>query len=171
MKKVFSVLAVAALVLVITGCTPQEKTLSDYLTQQTKGWVLSSATSSPAYQMSNGEFVSDLVNGGYLYDWEKEYVIIFNENGSEIVKPGKTVAPSAEQGYIAETSLGNWTITETAAGDILEMQVPFFMDDEKEVCRIISLNDNELKVNCTINDDPVVSKGTYTFTLTFVPAK
>ena len=68
MKKVLSVLAVAALFLVgITSCT-QEKTATEMLTQK-NGWVLSSATSAPAYQMLDGSFAADLINDGYLYDF------------------------------------------------------------------------------------------------------
>ena len=55
MKKVFSVLAVAALILVsFSSCDPQEKSMAEMLTIS-KGWVLQSATSSPDYVMSTGD--------------------------------------------------------------------------------------------------------------------
>jgi len=173
MKKVLSVLAVAALFLVgITSCT-QEKTATEMLTQK-NGWVLSSATSAPAYQMMDGSFAADLINDGYLYDFEAAYVIAFNENGSEIVKPGKTVAPEdfdPEWCYRAETSLGNWFFDNAENPQFITMQVPFFYDEAPELCQILSLTENELRIKCTINDDDNPAKQTCSFTLTYVPAK
>ena len=170
MKKVLSVVALFAVILFV-GCDPKEKTFADYLTQQTKGWVLTAATSDPAYIMKNGERVTDLYNDGYLTAWEKEYVLIFQENGNVIVKPGKTVAPSAEDGYTAETNIGNWIINNVDGMDLLNCQIPFFMDEDVEVCRIVSLDNKKMELNCTINDDTPASKGTYTFRLTYEPAK
>ena len=170
MKKVLSVVALFAVILFV-GCDLKEKTFADYLTQQTKGWVLTAATSDPAYIMKNGERVTDLYNGGYLTAWEKEYVLIFQENGNVIVKPGKTVAPSAEDGYTAETNIGNWIINNVDGMDLLNCQIPFFMDEDVEVCRIVSLDNKKMELNCTINDDTPASKGTYTFRLTYEPAK
>ena len=173
MKKVLSVLAVAALFLVgITSCV-QPKTAPELLTQST-GWVLSSATSAPAYQMMDGSFAADLINDGYLYDFEAAYVIAFNENGSEIVKPGKTVAPEdfdPEWCYRAETSLGNWFFDNAENPQFITMQVPFFYDEAPELCQILSLTENELRIKCTINDDDNPAKQTCSFTLTYVPAK
>lgn len=168
MKKVLSVLAIAALVLVsFTSCNPQEQSMTEKLTIS-KGWVLSAAESTPAYEMLDGTLVSNLFNG-YLEEWEKEYITVFNANGSEIVKPGKVVAPSSELGYTEETSLGNWTFNEDETR--IMMQVPFFMDEDIEICNIVRLTKDEFVVNCTINDDENPAKGTYTFTLTYVPAK
>jgi len=169
MKKVFSVLAVAAMVLVsFSGCT-SDKTYTDLLTQS-KGWVLSAATSSPAYEMSDGSYVTDLINDGYLYDYEVDDVILFNANGGEIVQPGTLVPGEGETGYSAETAVGSWSFDNETLPTILNMQVPFFYDDEVEVCKLLSLTESELRISCTINDDDV-AKGTYSFILTYVPAK
>ena len=115
MKKVLSVLAIAALFVVsFSSCGGNEKTATELLTQK-NGWVLSSATSAPAYQMLDGSFAGDLINDGYLYDFEAAYIIAFNENGNEIVKPGKVVAAEDFDGdaYREETSLGNWSFDKT----------------------------------------------------------
>ena len=173
MKKVLSVLAIAALFVVSFSSCGGGKTAAELLTQK-KGWVLSSATSAPAYQMLDGSFAGDLINDGYLYDFEAAYVIAFNENGSEIVKPGKTVAPEdfdPEWCYRAETSLGNWFFDNAENPQFITMQVPFFYDEAPEYCQILSLTENELRIKCTINDDDNPAKQTCSFTLTYVPAK
>ena len=170
MKKVFSVLAVAAMLLVSFYACTGDETYADLLTQK-KGWVLSAATSNPPYEMQDHSLVSDLMTEGYLYDYENEYVITFNEDGTEYVKPGKTVAPSAEDGYTEETLIGTWRFDNELAPELLYMQVPFFYDADVEVCKILSLTKDELKLSCTINDDDPLAKGTYSFILTYVPAK
>jgi hypothetical protein len=122
----------------------------------------------------DGSFAADLINDGYLYDFEAAYVIAFNENGSEIVKPGKTVAPEdfdPEWCYRAETSLGNWFFDNAENPQFITMQVPFFYDEAPEYCQILSLTENELRIKCTINDDDNPAKQTCSFTLTYVPAK
>ena len=183
MKKVLSVLAVVALILIaFTSCKSKEKTYADYLTQQTKGWVLESATSSPDYVMSDGKRVADIYND-YLYEWEQQYVLIFNENSSEIVKPGKVVAPDsipANQCFREEKSLGNWSIMENvsrnnATYDFLNMYIPFVFHQDGTVplceCQIITLDDKMLKVKFIFNDDQLPAKGNYEWTLTYVPVK
>ena len=181
MKKVFSVLAtVALLVFVFSSCNPPQKTYANYLTQQTKGWKLVAATSSPDYIMSDPDAapVSDLFNG-YLYDYEKDYIIVFNENGNEIVKPGKTVAPEGE-GFNKETSLGNWSIKEGVVRDgvsydFLYMYIPFVVHQNGTYplceCKILTLNDNKMVVKYDFSDDPITAKGRYEWTLTYEPAK
>lgn len=183
MKKVFSVLAaVALLVFVFTSCDPKEKTYADYLTKPSKGWVLQSATSSPDYLMSDNTPVADIYND-YLYEWEQQYVLFFNENGSEVVKPGKVVAPDSipdNECFRTEKSLGNWSIKEGVirdgvSYDYLYMYIPFVFHQNGTVplseCQIITLNDEMLRVKFIFNDDPIVSKGRYEWTLTYVPAK
>ena len=137
MKKVLSVLAIAALFVVsFSSCGGNEKTATELLTQK-NGWVLSSATSAPAYQMLDGSFAGDLINDGYLYDFEAAYIIAFNENGNEIVKPGKVVAAEDFDGdaYREETSLGNWSFDKTENPEYITLQIPFFYDEEAEYCQ------------------------------------
>ena len=172
MKKVLSVLAVAALFVLSFSSCGNEKTATELLSQK-NGWVLSSATSAPAYQMLDGSYAADLINDGYLYDFEAAYIITFNENGSEVVKPGKVVAADDFDGdaYRAETSLGNWAFDKNENPEYITMQVPFFYDEDPEYCQILSLTENELRIKCTINDDDNPAKQTCSFTLTYVPAK
>ena len=180
MKKVFCVLAVAALFLVgITSCT-QPKTATELLTQK-NGWVLSSATSAPAYHLSDGSFATDLMTEGYLMSWELDDIIVFNENGSHLLKPGKNVPESAADGFVAETSLGNWAFDNAENPEFIFMQVPFLYDYDAEgnftfdaaveKCQVLALTENELRIKCTIDDTENPAKEVYSFTLTYVPAK
>ena len=173
MKKVLSVLAIAALFVVsFSSCGGKEKTATELLTQK-NGWVLSSATSAPAYLMSDGSYAGDLINDGYLYDFEAAYIIVFNENGNEIVKPGKVTAADDFDGdaYRAETSLGNWSFDNAENPEYISMQVPFFYDEAAEKCQVLALTDDEFRIKCTIDDTENPTKHDYSFTLTFVPAK
>jgi len=175
MKKVLSVLAIAALVLVsFTSCN-KEKTSTQLLTQS-KGWVLTSATSDPAYHMQDGSQAADLIKDKYLKDFEVGYIIVFNENGSEIVKPGKIVAPDSipdEDCYRVETSLGNWEFDNAENPSILNMQIPFFYDKEVEKCYLKNLTESELRIQMQMNDinNPTKADNVCTFTLVFEPAK
>lgn len=174
MKKVFSVLAIAALFVIgFTSCDPvQQKTYADYLTYE-KGWVLSAATSSPAYALSDGTYVTDLMSEGYLYASELDDIITFNANGSMSINPGANIDP--EWGYQNEVA-STWAFNADSTKII--MQVPFFYnedgtsyDAEFEECKIISLNENELKIAFTFNDNEPASKGEYTFYMTYVHSK
>ncbi|MCQ2284529.1 MAG: hypothetical protein MJZ57_06480 [Bacteroidales bacterium] len=174
MKKVFSVLAVAALFVIgFTSCDPvQEKTYADYLTYE-NGWVLASATSNPAYALSDGSYVSDLMTEGYLYESELDEVLTFNANGSMSINPGANIDP--EWGYQQEVA-STWAFN--ADTTAILMQLPFFYDEtgymfdsEVETCKILSLNENEMKLAFTFNDDEQPAKGEYTFILTYKHAK
>lgn len=173
MKKVFCVLAVAALFVASFSSCNQEKTATELLTQK-NGWVLSSATSAPAYLMSDGSYAQDLINDGYLEDFEAAYILLFNENGNEVVKPGKVVAPEdfdPEWCYREETSLGNWSFDNADNPEYISMQVPFFYDEVAEKCQVLALTKDEFRIKCTIDDTENPAKEIYSFTLTFVPAK
>lgn len=138
-----------------------------------RGWVLSAATSTPAYVMANGTTITDLMSD-YLYDFELDDIIIFSPNGTHRVLPG--LLYNSEFGYTTETNLGQWYFDNPNNPTYLHMQIPFFYGEndhtcspELEVCRIISLTTDMLKIAYTFNDDEPV-KTTYTFTLTYVPA-
>lgn len=143
-----------------------------------QGWKLFSAISSPAYAMSNGTYLSDLMNG-YLYDCEKDDIIVFSQNGTHKVLPGTLLCSDDwEFGYNQETNLGQWYFDNASSPTFLNMQIPFFYNDygtsysvEMEKCRIIILNSNMLKISAEFCDDENPAKGIYTFTLTYVPAQ
>jgi len=172
MKKTFLVLAAAAMIILgFTSCG-SDKTYSELLMEQTKGWVLSAATSDPAYELSTGRSTANLLDG-YLYDEEADDIITFKENGIMTIDPGSNVGDG--YGY-QSTVIASWNIS--ADQSTLNMQIPFFYDEtsmmydaEIEGCSIVSLTSKELVIAYTFNDDESPAKGTYTFTLTYVPAK
>ena len=172
MKKTLLVLfAAASLALCVSSCG-DPKTTAEMLTGQTKGWVLSSATSNPAYELSSGRSVENLMDG-YFYECEMDDIITFQENGVQLINPGKKI--DAEWGYQAET-YASWALSENDTK--LTMQLPFFLDDthftfdlEPEVCTIASITSNQLVLEYKFNDNESPAKGEYTFTLTYVPAK
>lgn len=174
MKKVFSVLAVAALFVIgFTSCDPTtEKTYADYLTVD-GGWVLASATSNPAYLLSDNTYVTDLMSEGYLYDYELDDIITFNANGSMSINPGANINPDG--GYQQEVA-SVWSFEKDST--YISMQLPFFydatgmtFDAEPESCKILTLNENEMKLAFSFNDDENPAKGEYTFILTYKHAK
>ena len=165
-KSILSVIAIALVsVFAFTSCK-DTKTMTDYLTIE-KGWTLSSATTTPYWTLNDNTQISDLFEG-YVYDCEKDDVIKFKEDGFEYMNPGEVCEDQPSQ----ESSLGKWAIDEE--NKVLDMQIPFFYDDEVESCKIINLVKDELKVSFTWTLTEGTAKGkpgTYTFVLTYVPAK
>jgi len=170
MKKLTLVFTVVlAMGVLFTSCK-KDKTNTELLTI-TKGWVLSAATSSPAYLLSDDSYATNLMTDGYLEECELDEVIKFSEKGAQTIVP-KDVC--TDFGYQAETS-ALWSFNEDET--LLKMQIPFFYNDDEtsydeeiEECTILSLTEDELRIKFTFNDDKTPTKGTYTFTLTYVPA-
>lgn len=166
-KSILSVIAIALVgVVALTSC--DKKSMADYLTRE-KGWTLSEAECPNGYVFDNNTTITNLFDG-YVYDCEKDDIIKFNaEDNYEYMDPGKDVC---EWEPSQETALGKWAINEE--DKVLDMQIPFFYDEEVESCKIIDLTADMLKVsfNFDITEEPAKGKpGNYTFVLTYVPAK
>jgi len=163
--------AVIAMAVIFSSCKEKEKTKTELLTIK-KGWVLSAATSSPAYALSDGSFATDLMKDGYLYECELDEVIKFTDNGAQTIVPNTLCE---EFGYQTETA-ALWTFEDDET--ILKMQLPMFynaagtsFDEEFEKCQILALTEKELRLKYTFTDTENPTKGEYSFTLTYVPAK
>lgn len=171
MKKIFAIIAVAIFTIVgFTGCNPHEKSATDLLTGN-KGWVLSSAFSNPPFHVSeDGTYASDLINDGYLKNFEIAYILVFNTTGGEIVKPGSVVAPSPEEGFVTETTLGNWAFDNPDNPSTISMHIPFLYQEGPKVCQILNLSKDDFRIRFTVEDDEDAKK-TCTFTLTYIPVK
>lgn len=171
MKKVLSIVVLALVcVFAFTSCN-KEKTMEELLTIE-KGWTLSAATSTPAYVMNSGAQISNLFEG-YFLDCEKDDIIKFKSDGYQYVNPGKEICEEGTGGdtHAKEWSPGKWSLNESAKTLVMHLQ---YFDDSQKNATIVSLTEKELKVNVTINITPnevTKAEGTYTWTLTYVPAK
>lgn len=146
-----------------------EKTKTELLCIE-KGWVLSAATSSQPYLLENGTYASNLMTEGYLLPYELDDIIIFNSNGNQVINGGTIVPDNPYEDYQQrDYGVGTWNFSDDET--VLYFQIPFFYDDEKENAQVLALTENELRVKYTFNDDEETSKGTYSFTLTYVPVK
>lgn len=166
MKKNLLIVAILAIFAgLFSACDPIEVTDEALLTQS-KGWVLSAASSSPSYALSDGSFATDLINDGYLYDCEVDDILYFYANGDLAINPGANLCEETDDEYAS-----TWTLTSDENGKFLEFQIPFFYDNELEVAEVLALSAEELRVKYTFTDDESPAKGTYSFTLTYVPVK
>lgn len=167
-KSILSVIAIAvACVFVFTSC--EKPTMTSYLTTE-KGWTLSEATSTPAWTLNdvNGTQITDLTQG-YVLECEVDDIIKFNNDGFEYLNPGANLCDDQAS---QEQPIGKWAINEE--DKVLDMQIPFFYDEEVESCTILELTKDQLKVQYSwelTEDQTKGVPGKYTFTLTYVPAK
>ena len=168
MKK--NILIAAMCVLVATGFMSCGETddKTELLTDK-KGWVISAATSTPGYLIGE-DHISNLMDG-YFNDWEKDDVLYFEANGNHSVDPGTKLPPEGEDGYTTKTGLGSWKFIGDDKSKI-SMQLPFFYDDDPEVCNVVSLTKDEFKVRYTFVDripTPTKAEGDieYTFVITY----
>ena len=159
-------LAFIACTMLFSSCKKGEQTKTAMLCYK-YGWVLESATTSPAYRLSNGTFCTDLMTEGYLEACELDEIIKFTENGSQTIIP-KEICDFGYQKEVATT----WSFNE--AEDELNFQLPFFynanntnFDEEFEKCEIMSLTNDELKIKFTFDDYEAGAKNAYSFTLTY----
>src|SRR5574344_2623018 len=120
-KRVLSIMIIAAVCLLAFASCKKDKTKTELLTAE-KGWVLSTATSSPAYNLNGGGQIGNLFDG-YIYDCEKDDIIKFNEDGHEYLNPGDDVCDGQAS---EESSLGTFDFNETEM--TMDMQIPFFND-------------------------------------------
>ena len=130
----------------------------EYLTNK-KGWVLATATSSPAYLLNGDTYCTDLMTEGYLEDCELDDILKFTSNGGLTVNPGNDVCDEEEE-YAATWKLSDDLKT-------LTFQIPFFYDEEVEECQLLSLTEDQLRIKFTFTDDEGDAKGDYSFTLTY----
>ena len=181
MKKVFCVMAVAALFL-LNGCNPTSETpITDVLKSAKKGWVMTSVKSVPAYVLTSGVALEELFadgdyehNTGYFFSYEKDDAIIFGDNGVQTIDPG-TLLPEAPDAYQIAT-VAAYTVDE--ANEEIFMQMPWeytpdftMYDDAAERCTVQEYSKDKLVIKYTRNDDENPTMAQNTFTITYVPAK
>jgi hypothetical protein len=157
MKKNFLMVAVcAALVLSVSSCQPDEKTGAELLKEGSKkGWVLKSAVSTPAYTMLDGTKVTNLLKD-YLRDCEVDDVMKFNENGSQVINPGKdkkTTNPEDECLELGERSLGNWSLSNDEK-KFTSFFLPYYEQNlgQKGDVEVVTIAEKSFTVSVKIND-------------------
>ena len=159
MKKSFlMVAACAALVFGVTSCNP-DKTGEEYLIDGKKGWLLTSAISTPAYETTEGDKVSNLLTG-FLMDCERDDLMHFNENGSQVINPGKdkrTTDPADDNfecKEMGEKSLGNWALANDEKS-FTSFFLPYFDSNlgQKGAVEVVAIEEKTLTINVKIVDD------------------
>lgn len=148
------------------SCAITVATREDLLTQE-KGWILTAATSSPCYDLSLGDCISNLFDG-YFMDCELDDVIYFRKNKLQILSPGKD-KKTYNSGIFGckeatEKTLGSWNLI---GNDNLEFFFPSLSDFELDV-KILSIDGNTLKLSLPFYDDYMDKN--YVFTLTYTKA-
>ena len=184
MKKVLSLLAVAAL-LMFNGCNPptSETPITDVLKSAKKGWVMTSVISTPAYQLDAGVTLEELFADGdyehltgFFYSYEKDDAIIFGEGGVETIDPGTLLPDDPTEPYQVAT-VATYSVNEVT--EQISFQMPWeyndeytMFDDHVEYCSVQEYEKNKkLVLVYTRNDDVIGAKAQNTFIITYEPAK
>ena len=174
MKKLLVIALVAVFALSLSSCGNKEKTNTEKITTA-KGWVLKSATVTPAVPV--GEGTTNNWYGDYLFDYEQDDIIIFNANGSFVINPGKKLAGEDQDGYVAEVA-STWEFN--ADETKVKMQIPFFYDLSETPARTFNAQFEEPTISSLTETEMVLiykanttfAKGVdYTWTLTYEPVK
>ena len=177
MKKL--IIALVALTFLAADCGGLLEPTKEELLTQSKGWILTAATSNPPYEMENGDKYADLFNKGYFFDYELDDVYFYETTNALKVDPGNK-KPTQEDldkglGYDKVTTLGVWTLDYPK----LTTKVPSFYDkDENGIWVMDKVNITELTANTLTytftwkeadKKKNIKAKGDteYTFTLTF----
>jgi len=109
MKKTILAVMALAIAFMFTACPPVRPTTEELLTQS-KGWVLTQATCSPDYQLNNDEWCNtDLLNGGFFFDCEKDDIFYFKADKSFVRDFGKEKC-DGEDGKTE--NMGRWSLQE-----------------------------------------------------------
>lgn len=173
MKRNLLVFALVAIIaLSVTSCGKKnEKTNTDKLCTE-KGWVLKSATVTPAITVSDDPSVKKTTNDFYadwLLDSERDDIMVFAKSGAETIKPGAKKPADDEEGYV-EDKASTWKFNDDES--VLTCQLPFWYDATGrtfdapfENCTISKLTETEMVLiyKGVIN----FNKTEYTFTLTY----
>lgn len=173
MKKNILILAICAFVAFgFTSCK-EEKTDYEIAIENlttTKGWTLKTATCDPAYELAIGAPITDLFLG-FLESCEKDDIIYFNENKSQLLNPGKDGQTTID--YVCadatEVALGNWDLSEDMK--TLKFYLPYYRGALLEAT-VLTLSETTLTLNVKIKeDDEVVDPSkvirNYTFNLSY----
>ena len=171
MKKLLVFALVAIFALSLSSCGNKEKTNTEKITTA-KGWVLKAATVTPAA----GDYGTNWYEN-YLYEWDRDDIIVFNANGSFVIKPGSKLPEADKDGY-AEEKASTWAFNSDETK--VKMQIPFFMDLSDDPARTFNAQFEEPEISSLTETEMVLiykanmdfAKGTeHTWTLTYQAVK
>jgi len=158
MKKLFLVAITILVAFAFSSCDKEPKTRTELITQS-KGWIISQATCSPDYQLNNDEWCNtDLLNGGFFFDCEKDDIYYFNADYSFVRNFGKDKC-TGESGK--DENMGRWAFQEN------EQWVQFYMtayydNDNAEYYKlrgiIKKLDDTTLRLEVPIDETSEIAK-------------
>ena len=146
-KLIFAAIAIIAFA--FTACeNPDELTRTELLTQK-KGWVLTSATSVPAYTNSHGITDENLFKS-YFDECELDDILYFTTGGSTL-NFGKNTCDYNDG---KDMTLGEWRFT--GSEEVLVFHLPYFVDNDDFMVRLEGkiniLNENTLTLRIPIAD-------------------
>jgi hypothetical protein len=128
MKKTFLAAMALIVAFAFTSCDPVEKSKEELLTQK-KGWIITQATCTPDYQLNNDEWVdTDLLNGGFFFDCEKDDIYFFNSDKSFVRNFGSNKC-EGEDGK--EENMGRWAFQENDTWVQFYMTAYYDFDNEE----------------------------------------
>jgi hypothetical protein len=173
MKKTFlaAMALIVAFAFTFTACNKaeEEKTTEELLTQ-TKGWVLTSGTSFPAFVPIEGEPSEDLFKS-FFEECELDDINIFKPNRDLVLNYGKELC-DGQSGK--ETTLGRWKFIEDKV-DVIQFYLAAYYDDngnyEPLEAKIIKIDENTLQLRIPIYEYVKSVEPQYHFTLTYKVAK
>ena len=171
MKKTFFALMALTLVCAITlsSCKKtEEKTMEELLTQS-KGWVLTSATSVPKFEPISGTPDEDLFKV-FFEKCELDDINIFKPNKDMVLNYGKEVC-SGQTGK--EEFMGKWKFID-GKDDVIQFYLIAYYDDAGNYtpleAKIVNIDESTMQLRVPIYETRSVDPK-YQFILTYKVAK
>ena len=170
MKKVLVFALIAVFALSLSSCGKKKEKTNTEKISTSKGWVLKAATVTPGVPVGDG-ITTNFLN--YLYDYEKDDIIIFNANGTFVINPGSKKPTAEEDGYVEEKG-STWKFNSDETK--VTMQIPFFYDLSTTPARTFNAQFEEATISSLSETEMVLiykadvdfAKGTErTWTLTY----
>jgi len=178
MKKTLFALMALTLVcaIALSSCTKKEEetepvppTKTELLTQ-VKGWVLTSATSVPAFVPNVGTPNEDLFES-FFEECEIDDINIFKTNGDMVIKYGGTLC-AGQTG--AEEFLGKWKFIE-GKEDVIQFYLLAYYEDNGNYspleAKIVNINETTLQLRVPIYESKKKVDPTYQFILSYKVAQ
>ena len=131
-----------------------------------KGWKMVAATSSPAYQLSDGTFNSNLMQC-FFQNYELDDILVFKMDGTHWIYDNLNAVVDG-----AGRPLGQWYFDNLVSPTVIHMRVN---DNDywhtNYFCQILNLTENEFKIKLVQENPDPPAKENYRFTITYIPVE